>query len=83
MPSKTRESLAQRRGTSKRRITNLVKKIEQLVQKAEPSAFDIVCADQYLGEIRELDAQFQQQHLEANAIEPRSHRKRLRGGGKL
>ena len=68
MPSETRESLIQKRGTTKRRITNLVKKIEQLVQKAEPSAFDIVCADQYLGEIRELDAQFQQQHLEANVL---------------
>lgn len=38
MPSETRESLTQKRGTTKRRITNLVKKIEQLVQKAEPSA---------------------------------------------
>ena len=48
-----------------------MKKIEQLVQKAEPSAFDIVCADQYLGEIQGLDAQlqFQQQHLDANSNE--------------
>ena len=68
MPSETHESLTQKRGTTKQRITNLIKKIEQLVQKEEPSAFDIVCADQYLGEIRELDAQFQQQHLEANAL---------------
>ena len=40
----------------------------QLVQKAEPSVFEIVCADLYLSEIRELDDQFQQQHLEANAL---------------
>ena len=70
MPSETRESLTQKRGTTKRRITNLIKKIEQLVQKAKPSAFDIVCADQYLGEIQGLDAQFQQQHLDANALGP-------------
>ena len=68
MPQETRESLTQKRGTTKRRITNLIKKIEQLVQKAEPSAFVIVCADQYLGEIQGLDAQFQQQHLDANAL---------------
>ena len=68
MPSETRESLTQKRGTTKRRITNLIKKIQQLVQKAKPSAFDIVCADQYLGEIQGLDAQFQQQHLDANAL---------------
>ena len=68
MPSETRESLTQKRRTTKRRITNLVKKIEQLVQKAEPSAFNIVCTDQYLCEIQGLDAQFQQQHLDANAL---------------
>ena len=40
---------------------------------AEPSAFNIVCADQYLGEIQGLDAQFQQKHLDANALVDQSN----------
>ena len=62
--SETRESLTIKRGNSKRRITNLIKKIEPLVRKEERSAFDVVCAKQYLDEIRE----FQRQHAEASSL---------------
>ena len=64
----TRESLNQKRGTTKRKITNLIKKIEPLVEKVDKSDFDVVCAEQYLNEIRNLDSQFQEQHLEAIAL---------------
>ena len=66
--SETRESLTIKRGNSKRRITNLIKKIEPLVRKEERSAFDVVCAKQYLDEIRELDTQFQRQHAEVSSL---------------
>ena len=64
----SRELLIQKRGTTKRKITNLIKKIDPLVEKQDKSGFDVVCAEQYLNEIRDLDSQFQQQHLEASAL---------------
>ena len=64
----THELLIQQRGTTKRKITNLIKKIDPLVEKQEKSGFNVVCAEQYLKEIRNLDGQFQQQHLEASAV---------------
>ena len=43
-----------------------------LVQKIESSQFDIVCAEQYLKELRDLDRQFQEIYLSANAqIDPK------------
>ena len=44
------------------------KKIEQVVEKQDKSAYDIVCTEQYLNEIHTLDTQFQKQQLAANAI---------------
>ncbi|XP_078357312.1 uncharacterized protein LOC144642205 [Oculina patagonica] len=64
----SRETLIQQKGITKRKITNLLKKVEQVVEKEDKSAYDIVCAEQYLNEIRTLDAQFQKQHLAATAI---------------
>lgn len=48
-------------------MTNLIKKIDQVTEKPDKSNFDVVCAEQYLNEIRTLDSQFQQQHVEASA----------------
>ena len=64
----SRETLIQQKGITKRKITNLLKKVEQVVEKEDKSAYDIVCAEQYLNEIRTLDTQFQKQHLAATAI---------------
>jgi len=64
----SRETLIQQKGITKRKITNLLKKVEQVVKKQDKSAYDIVCTEQYLNEIRTLDVQFQKQHLAATAI---------------
>lgn len=64
----SRETLIQQKGITKRKITNPLKKVEQVVEKQDKSAHDVVCAEQYLNEIRTLDAQFQKQHLAATAI---------------
>ena len=71
--SETRETLVHKKGITKRRITNLLKKINPLCEKEEWSSFDIVCAKHYLDEILELDRQYQQ-HLEASALlDPSNH----------
>ncbi len=71
MSQESREVLAQRRSIVKRKITNLIKKTVPLVQTVESSQFDIVCAEQYLKELRDLDSQFQEIFLSANAqIDP-------------
>lgn len=71
MSQESREVLAQRRSIVKRKITNLIKKAVPLVQTLESSQFDIVCAEQYLKELRDLDNQFQEIFLLANAqIDP-------------
>ena len=62
------ETLIHQRGLTKRKVTNLIKKIDQVTEKPDKSDFDVVCAEQYLNEIRTLDSQFQQQHLEASAL---------------
>ena len=64
----TRESLIFKRGLVKRRITNLVKKIDPLVHKQDISQFDKVCAEQYLKDIRGLDEQFQANHEAASVL---------------
>ena len=64
----SRETLIQQKGITKRKITNLFMKVEQVVEKEDKSAYDIVCAKQYLNEIRTLDTQFQKQHLAATAV---------------
>ena len=72
MSQESRETLAQKRSITKRKITNLIKKVVPLVQKIESSQFDIVCAEQYLKELRDLDNQFQEIYLLANAyIDPK------------
>ena len=48
------------------RETNLIKKIDQITEKPYKSDFDVIYAEQYLNGIRNLEAQFQQQHLEAS-----------------
>ena len=63
-----RDMLIHQRGLTKRKVTNLIKKINQVTEKLDKSDFDAVCAEQYLNEIRALDAQFQQQYLEASAL---------------
>ena len=70
----SRETLAQKRSITQRKITNLIKKVVPwpLVQKIESSQFDIVCAEQYLKELRDLDNQFQEIYLLAHAqIDPK------------
>lgn len=64
----SRETLIHQRGLTKRKVTNLIKKIGKVTEKPDKSDFDVVCAEQYLSEIRNLDAQFQQQHLEASTL---------------
>ena len=64
----SRETLIHQRGLTKRKVTNLIKKIDQVTEKPDKSDFDVVCAEQYLKEIRTLDAQFQQQHVEASGL---------------
>ena len=72
MSQESRDTLAQKRSITKRKITNLIKKVVPLVQKIESSKFDIVCAEQYLKELRDLDNQFQEIYLLANAqIDPK------------
>ena len=69
--AESRESLVQKRVITKRRVTNLIKKIDPLYEKQERTQFDIVCAGQYLDGIRELNNIFQSQHIEASAsLEP-------------
>ena len=66
-----RESLVQKRAITKCRIANLVEKIDPLFKKQEITQFEIVCAGQYLDEIRELNNIFQSQHIQASAsLEP-------------
>ena len=66
--AESRESLVQKRANTKRRIKNLIKKkIDPLCEKQEWTQFDIVCAGQYLEEIRELNNTFQSQHIDASA----------------
>ena len=67
MSQESLEVLAQKRSVIKRKIANLIKKVMPLVQKIESSQFDIVCAEQYLKELRDLDSQFQEIYLLANA----------------
>ena len=62
------EKLIHQRGLTKRKVTNLIKKIDQVTEKPDKSDFDVVCAKQYLNEICTLDSQFQQQHVEASAL---------------
>ena len=64
----SRETLIHQRGLTKRKVTNLIKKIDQVTEKPDKSDFDVVCAEQYLNEIRTLDSQFQQQHVEASSL---------------
>ena len=64
----SRETLIHQRGLTKRKVKNLIEKIDQVTEKPNKSDFDVVCAEQYLNETRTLDAQFQQQHLEASAL---------------
>ena len=72
MSQESREALARKESFIKQKITNLMKKVVPLVQKIESSQFDIVCAEQYLKELRDLDRQFQEIHLSANAqIDPK------------
>ena len=66
--AESRESLVQNRATTKRWITNLIKKIDPLCEKEEKSKYDIICAGQYLDEIRELNNTFQSQHIDASAL---------------
>ena len=67
MSQKSREELVQKRTIIKRKITNVIKKVVPLVQKIESSQFDIVYAEQYLKELRDLDRQFQEIYLSATA----------------
>ena len=72
MSQESREVLAQKRSIIKRKITNVIKKVVPLVQKIESSQFDIVYGEQYLKELRDLDRQFQEIYLSANAqIDPK------------
>ena len=72
MSQEYREILAQKRSVIQRKITNLIKKVVPLVQKIESSQFDIVCVEQYLKELCDLDNQFQEIYLLANAqIDPK------------
>ena len=52
------EMLIHQRGLSKCKVTNLIKKIDQVTEKPDKSDFDVVCAEQYLNEIHTLDSQF-------------------------
>ena len=61
----SRETLIHQRGLTKCKVTNLIKKIDQVTRQV---CFDIVCAEKHLNEIRTLDSQFQQQHVEASAL---------------
>ena len=65
--AESRESLVKKRAITKRRITNLIKKIDPLCEKQERTHFDIICAGQYLDEIRELNYAFQSQDIDASA----------------
>ena len=67
MSQESREELAQKRSIIKRKITNVIKKVVPLVQKIESSQFDIVYAEQYLKELRDLGRQFQEIYLSATA----------------
>ena len=72
MSQESREVLAQKRSIIKRKITNVIKKVVPLAQKIESSQFDIVYGEQYLKELRDLDRQFQEIYLSANAqIDPK------------
>ena len=68
MSQETCESLVQKRSVVKRKIANLIKKAVPLTQKQETTQFDIVCAEQYLNELRDLDHLFQEVYLSANAL---------------
>ena len=71
MSQESREALTQKRSIIKRKITNLIKKVVPRIQKLKSSQFDIVCAQQYLKEVRDLDKQFQEIYLSVNAqIDP-------------
>ena len=50
-----RGSLIHKRSVVKQRITNLEKKIISLIVKDEIVDYDVVCAKQYLDELRALD----------------------------
>ena len=63
----SRETLIHQRGLTKRKVTNLIKKINQVTEKPDKSDFDVICAEQYLKEIHTLDTQFQQQ-VEASGL---------------
>ena len=65
--AESRELLVQKRALTERQITNLIKKINPLCEKQERTHFDIICAGQYLDEIRELNYTFQSQHIDASA----------------
>ena len=62
------ETLIHQRGLTKRKVTNLIKEIDQVTEKPVKSDFNVICAEQYLNEIRTLDSQFQQQQVEASAL---------------
>ena len=61
------EALVQKRAITKLRITNLIKKNDPLCEKQERTHFNIICAGQYLDEIRELNNIFQSQHIDTSA----------------
>jgi len=61
----SRETLIHQRGLTQCKVTNLIRKIDQVTENHDKSDFDVVCAEQHLNKIRTLDAQFQQQHVEA------------------
>lgn len=52
------ETLIHQRGLTKHKVTNLIKKIDQVTEKPDKSDFNVICAEQYLNEIRTLDSQF-------------------------
>ena len=62
----SRETLIHQRGLTKRKVTNLIKKIDKVTEKPDESDFDVVYVEQYLNEIRTLDSQFQQCFNEAS-----------------
>ena len=70
----SRETLIHQRGLTKRKVTNLIKKIDQVTEKPDKSDFNVLCTEQYLNEICTLDSQFQQQHVEASPLVEQSNR---------
>ena len=69
----SRETLIHQRGLTKRKVTNLIKKIDQVTEKPDKSDFNVLCTEQYLNEICTLDSQFQQ-HVEASPLVEPSNR---------